>query len=325
LYFTAQHCTALHSTALHCTALHSTAPHCTAQHCTALHSTALHCTALHCISLRCTALHCIALFFFSFLFLSFSFSYLFPPLTPSLPPPLPLIPPLLFSPQQLVRYTVCGNALVLVIVILSVTVDSQSNTWYDADLLILALSMIGVAVLTMVIAIRTSWHIQSSTMFEAARVTTDETRTLSTATSSIAAATSCCALLTCGVSQWLYELFFKPAGMHGLQMQREVVKTIILVSVICFVCFILQGASFMYEPLGGVQNGVITYMYPWTFYIIPEFFPSMAICVGIAPPVSVLVSEQFALCTCFCLLYGSIIRLYTFLSPVCFAFPSVWP
>jgi hypothetical protein len=132
----------------------------------------------------------------------------------------------------------------LTIVILTVTINMQSMVWYDVDLLILAFSMIFVAVATMVIAIRTSFHIQSSSMFES--ISNDDVTTSGTATSSIilTAKTNYCALLSCGLSQWLYELFFTQAtGMHGMQMQVCFLRFLLI---FCFI--LLLSASFGASP-----------------------------------------------------------------------------
>lgn len=88
--------------------------------------------------------------------------------------------------------------------------------------------------------------------------------------------------------QGLYKFFFKPTFFLGLQMQRTVIQSLLKVSTIITFFFLIRSFAFSYRPifqddLGIDWNFFNTYGYPFTFYQLPEFIPTLAICITISP------------------------------------------
>jgi len=83
-------------------------------------------------------------------------------------------------------------------------------------------------------------------------------------------------------------LLFRP-NSTGLELQRQVLQNLILVSCVISIFFLIRAVAFMYIPVivdydhqTAYYDSIYTYSYPLCFYQLPEFFPDLAIIIGIA-------------------------------------------
>lgn len=110
---------------------------------------------------------------------------------------------------------------------------------------------------------------------------------------------SCCAALLdcCGFRAFLslYRLFFtRSQSALGLQLQRDVLRSLLTVSLIVFVFFFLRAFGFLFRFIDtsksndAANDAVGEVWYPLLFYQLPELVPTLAIAAGISPPNGVL-------------------------------------
>lgn len=83
-------------------------------------------------------------------------------------------------------------------------------------------------------------------------------------------------------------LLFRKSS-SGLELQRQVLQNLIVVSLVISVFFLIRAVAFMYIPVivdydhqTAYYDSIYTYSYPLCFYQLPEFFPDLAIIIGIA-------------------------------------------
>jgi hypothetical protein len=106
--------------------------------------------------------------------------------------------------------------------------------------------------------------------------------------------------------------------VHRLQIQKEVLRTVLLVSFVVALFFALRCYAFLYRPViehrfhAPPEPLVQTVVYPWFLYQFPEFFPNLFIALGISPPKGVMrmwkltVTNwiscwyQYVCCVCIC-------------------------
>ena len=104
----------------------------------------------------------------------------------------------------------------------------------------------------------------------------------------------CC----CGLDSFLLNWNSSDAGAGGahsvLKMQAQVIRVLLWVSMTVAIFFFIRAFCFIYFPLDpqsvifNQENMVGELTYPLFLYQFPEFFPNLAIAIGISPPSGVL-------------------------------------
>eukprot|EP00599_Poterioochromonas_sp_BG-1_P011344 CAMPEP_0173156942 /NCGR_PEP_ID=MMETSP1105-20130129/15219_1 /TAXON_ID=2985 /ORGANISM="Ochromonas sp., Strain BG-1" /LENGTH=328 /DNA_ID=CAMNT_0014074091 /DNA_START=189 /DNA_END=1172 /DNA_ORIENTATION=- len=173
---------------------------------------------------------------------------------------------------------------------------ARDETWYSANLIMISFLCSAEAVITLTIGVRTSLMLHKELMpvFQ----TTNTNLATQSRVRQRQSGSLCRLLEGCGCSDLyrLYQLFFSPSeSALGLQLQRDVLKTLLNVSLIVFVFFFIRSFAFVYKPAAeelahgnGYDIEVGDALYPLFYYQFPESLPNLAIALGISPPNSVL-------------------------------------
>ena len=169
-----------------------------------------------------------------------------------------------------------------------------SDNWYDANIIMISVLCLAEAVITLTIGLKTSLMLQK----ELAPVFLANNVNITSDTKSRNLGWFQSAKDFCGCSDLysLYLLFFsKTESALGLQLQRDVLKTLLHVTLVIFVFFLIRSFAFMYRPTAddladgrGYNPNVADTMYPLFYYQFPESIPNLAIALGISPPNSIL-------------------------------------
>lgn len=118
---------------------------------------------------------------------------------------------------------------------------SPDPSWYTVNLVMISGLCLVEALVTLIVGMRTSLMLQKelTPVFQASN--------MNLATQSKLKVVRCCG---CADLYSLYQLFFsKSESALGLQLQRDVLKTLLTVSMVVFVFFFVRSFSFMYESV----------------------------------------------------------------------------
>lgn len=126
---------------------------------------------------------------------------------------------------------------------------ARDETWYSANLIMISFLCSAEAVITLTIRVRTSLMLHKELMpvFQ----TTNTNLATQSRVRQRQSGSLCRLLEGCGCSDLyrLYQLFFSPSeSALGLQLQRDVLKTLLNVSLIVFVFFFIRSFAFVYKP-----------------------------------------------------------------------------
>lgn len=96
------------------------------------------------------------------------------------------------------------------------------------------------------------------------------------------------------VEFWILLTGRNDAGDERLQIQTEVLRTVLVVSLTVAFFFTLRCYAFLYNPMiedrfhAPPQPIVAETFYPWMYYQLPELFPNLFIALGISPPKGIM-------------------------------------
>ena len=149
--------------------------------------------------------------------------------------------------QQTVRAVLLLNVVVWLIILVSLVAE-QSNLWYDINIIAISVLCLLQAVFTLGIGLRTAIAMNKelspvliSNMNDFKQDRPGQRQWLKQF--------DCCG---CASLYSIYKLFFSREGSkNGLQLQRQVLKTIIGVSLVIFIFYFLRSLSFLSRPVLG--------------------------------------------------------------------------
>lgn len=96
------------------------------------------------------------------------------------------------------------------------------------------------------------------------------------------------------VEFWIFLTAQNDGSSQRLQIQTEVLRTVLMVSFTVAIFFALRCYAFLYGPAiigyfhAPPQPLVEETFYPWMYYQLPEFFPNLFIALGISPPKGIM-------------------------------------
>ena len=161
-----------------------------------------------------------------------------------------------------IRFIVIVNIVTWLFVILSTLVVGRDYLWYDINIIALSTLCLCEAVVTLVIGLRTSMALQRelAPVFVNSAAGGNANSKIGVPGSSkvgnsyyesvVSLFQSSCNFCGCYDLFSLYQLFFSKAeSVLGLQLQRDVLRTLLNVTLICFVFFVIRSFGFAYHPL----------------------------------------------------------------------------
>eukprot|EP01038_Epipyxis_sp_PR26KG_P013841 gene13841-18564_t len=209
--------------------------------------------------------------------------------------------------KRYVRLVILLNLIVYGLILGSLAVENKPTTnpspnfdWYDVNIMMLSLLCMLEAVMVLFVGVRTALKISNelSPVYMTSNSNFDHHHQSNNVGDLYHIQDY---FTTCfGLSRLWYFLIRSDhsrlsAYRGGLQVQKEVLRTLLSVSAIACLFFVIRSFGFMYRPWilenGSISNDNKTLksiFFPFFFYQLPELIPNIAILVGISPPNGIL-------------------------------------
>jgi hypothetical protein len=148
-----------------------------------------------------------------------------------------------------IRVAIFCNVTVWCFILGTCAAALRNYDWYDANIILISILCLLEAVITLAIGLKTSLMLQRE-LAPVFLANNNNNLTNDTKSKNMGCLQSTKELCGCSDLYSLYLLFFsKTESALGLQLQRDVLKTLLNVTLVVFVFFLIRSFSFMYRPV----------------------------------------------------------------------------